>query len=49
MTYASLAWQFAADTRLLKLKRLQNKVLPIIGNFPRSTPVRELHKASNIP
>jgi hypothetical protein len=49
MTYASLAWEFAANTHLLKLQRLQNKVLRIIGNFPRRTPVRELHKAFNIP
>jgi hypothetical protein len=49
MTYASLAWEFAADTHLLKLQRLQNKVLRTTGNFPRHTPVRELHKAFNIP
>jgi hypothetical protein len=30
------------------LQRLQNKVLCIIGNFPRHTPVFELHKAFNI-
>jgi hypothetical protein len=34
---------------LLKLQRLQNKVLRTIGNFPRRTPVGELHKAFNIP
>jgi hypothetical protein len=33
----------------MKLQRLQNKVLRTIGNFPRHTPVRELHKAFNIP
>jgi hypothetical protein len=49
MTYASPAWEFVADTHLLKLQRLQNKVLRTIGNFPRRTPVRELHKAFNIP
>jgi hypothetical protein len=38
-TYASPAWEFAADTHLLKLQRLQNKVLCTIGNFPRRTPV----------
>jgi hypothetical protein len=48
MTYASPAWEFAAKTHLLKLQRLQNKVLRTIGNFPRHTPVRELHKAFNI-
>jgi hypothetical protein len=49
MTYASPAWEFAANTHLLKLQRQQNKVLRTTGNFPRRTPVRELHKAFNIP
>jgi hypothetical protein len=43
MTYASPAWEFAADTHLMKLHRLKNKVLRTIGNFPRRTPVHELH------
>jgi hypothetical protein len=47
MTYASPTWEFAADTHLMKL-RLQNKVLPTIGNYPRRTPVRELHLAFHI-
>jgi hypothetical protein len=38
-----------AETHLIKLQRLQNKVLRTIGNFPRHTPVRELHVAFNIP
>jgi hypothetical protein len=37
------------NTHLLKLQRLQNKVLRTTGNFPRHTPVCELHKAINIP
>jgi hypothetical protein len=49
MTYACAVWEFAVDTHLLKLQRLQNKVVSPIGNFPRRTPVRELHKAFNIP
>jgi hypothetical protein len=49
MTYACLTWDFAADTHLMKLQRLRNKVLRTIGNFPRRTPVRELHKAFSIP
>jgi hypothetical protein len=49
MTYACSAWEFEADTPLLKLQRVQNKVLRTIGNFPRRTPVRELHKVFNIP
>jgi hypothetical protein len=49
MTYACPAWEFAADTHLLKVQSLQNKVLRTIGNLPRHTPVCELHKAFNIP
>jgi hypothetical protein len=48
MTYACPACEYSADTHLLKLQRLQNKVLRTIVNFPRHTPVRELHKAFNI-
>jgi methionine synthase II (cobalamin-independent) len=33
----------------MKLQRLQNKFLRTIGNFPRRTPVPELHKAFKIP
>jgi hypothetical protein len=40
MTYACLA---------LDLQRLQNRVLRTIGNFPRRTPARELHKAFGVP
>jgi hypothetical protein len=49
LTYACPAWDFAADTHLLKLQRLQNRFLRSNGNFPRRTPVRELHKACSIP
>jgi hypothetical protein len=49
MTYACPAWELAADTYPLKLQRLQNKVLRTIGNFPRCTPVRDLHTAFNLP
>jgi len=48
MIWACPAWEFAADAYLLKLQHLQNKVLRIIGNFPRRTPTRELHVAFNI-
>jgi hypothetical protein len=49
VTYACPGWDFVADTHLLKLQRLQNRVLRTIGNFPRRTPVRELHNAFNVP
>jgi hypothetical protein len=49
MTYACPAWEFAADNRLLKLQRLQNKAPYAIGNLPRRTPVRDLHMAFTLP
>jgi hypothetical protein len=48
MAYACPTWEFVADTHLLKLQRLQNKVIRTIGNFPRHTSVCELHKTFNI-
>jgi hypothetical protein len=46
MTYACpTSWKFVADTHLLKLQWLQNKVLRTIGNFPRRTSVRDMHEA----
>jgi hypothetical protein len=38
-----------ADTHLMKLQRLQNKVLRTIVNFPRRTPVREMHMTFHLP
>jgi hypothetical protein len=49
MTYFWLAWEFAADTLILKLQSLQNKVLRTIGKFPKHTPVREAHMAFQVP
>jgi hypothetical protein len=45
MTYVCPAHEFAADNHLMKLQRLQNKALSITVNFPRRTPVRDLHMA----
>jgi hypothetical protein len=47
-TYDCPAWEFAADTHILKLQRLQNKVLRTTDHFPRRTPVRDLHVAFKI-
>jgi hypothetical protein len=47
--YIIYIYILAADTHLLKLQRMQNKVLRTIGNFPRCTPVRDLHTAFNFP
>jgi hypothetical protein len=49
MNYACAAWELAIDTYLLKLQRMQNKVLRTIGTFPRRTPVRDFHTAFNFP
>jgi hypothetical protein len=48
MTYACPAWEFAAESHLLKLQRLQNKVLRTIGNFPGRLSVRDKHVAFQI-
>jgi hypothetical protein len=49
MTYASPVWEFAADTHLMKLQCLQNKVLRTIGKFLRNTPIRDMHISFQIP
>jgi hypothetical protein len=48
ISYASPAWEIAADSYLLKLQHLQNKVLRTTGNLPRRIPTRNLHMAFNI-
>jgi hypothetical protein len=42
------AWEFEADTHLMKLQRLQNRVRRAVGYLLRRTPVRELHVASKL-
>jgi hypothetical protein len=49
MTYVCPAWEFAADTHLIKLQRLQNKLFRTIGNFPRRTLIREMHTTFHLP
>jgi hypothetical protein len=49
MTYACPAWEVAAECHLLKLQRLQNKVLRTTGNFLKCTSVRDMHKAFHMP
>jgi hypothetical protein len=49
MTYVWPAWEFTAHTHLMKLQRLQNKVLRTIGNFPRNTPIHDMHISFQIP
>jgi hypothetical protein len=43
MTYASPASESAADTHFMKLQRLQNKILRVIGGFWRRTPTHHMH------
>jgi hypothetical protein len=49
MIYACLAWEFAAETHLFKMQRLQNRVFRTTGNFTRRTSVRDMHEAFQIP
>jgi hypothetical protein len=49
MTYACPTREFAADTHLMKLQRLQNRVLRAISKLDRFTPIRDLHLAFKIP
>jgi hypothetical protein len=49
MTYACPAWEFAAEIHLFKLQHLQNRVLHTICNFPRCTPICDMHVAFQIP
>jgi hypothetical protein len=49
MTYACPTWEYAADAHLLKLERLQNRVLRATGNLDRRTMVCEMHVAFKIP
>jgi hypothetical protein len=48
-SFEAVTWEFAAHSHLIKLQRLQNKVLRTTGNFPRRTPVREMHMAFHLP
>jgi hypothetical protein len=49
MTYAYPAWEFTADSHLLKLERPGNKILLTIGNFSRRPPTLCLDVAFKIP
>jgi hypothetical protein len=49
MTYACPILEFAADTRLMKLRYLQNKIFRIIGKFPRNAPIRDMRISFQIP
>jgi hypothetical protein len=48
MINACPACEFEADSHLLKLQRLQNRVLRTIGDLLRPRPTRALHPAFRI-
>jgi hypothetical protein len=49
VTYACPTWEFAAETYLFKLQRLQNRGFHSIENFSRCTSIHDMHVASQIP
>jgi hypothetical protein len=49
MTYACPTWKFSAYAHQMKIQRLQNRVLGIMGNLDRYTTVRELHVVFKFP
>jgi hypothetical protein len=49
MTYGCPTWKYVTDAHLLKLQRLQNRVIRATRKLYRFTPVRELHVDFKIP
>jgi hypothetical protein len=49
LTYTCPTCEIAADTKLLKLQRLQNMVFRPTGNIPRCTPTTDMRVAFKIP
>jgi hypothetical protein len=49
MTQACSVWEFAADTHLIKLQGLENKVQRSTGNFPSRTPILEMQMDFHLP
>jgi hypothetical protein len=49
MTYACPTWEFVVDSHLMKLQRLQNRVLHAIGKLDRRTSASDLHLAFKLP
>jgi hypothetical protein len=47
-TYACHTWEYVVGTHLLKLQRLQNRLLCAIGSLGKCAPVHELHVAFKI-
>jgi hypothetical protein len=49
MNYVSTAWEFVADSHLLKFQRLQNNFLRSTGTLLKRVPTRDFHVAFKIP
>jgi hypothetical protein len=49
MAYACATWKRAVDAHLMKLHRLQNRVLSVTRYIDKCIQVRELHVASKSP
>jgi hypothetical protein len=48
MVYACATWEYVADAPLLKLQRMQNRVLCPVGNLYKCTQVQKLQVAFKI-
>jgi hypothetical protein len=49
MTYICPTWETAANTHLMKLQRVQNRILRVIGDFARRTQIQNMHRELQIP
>jgi hypothetical protein len=49
MTYVCPTWEAAADNHIMKLQRLQNNVLRLIGGLSRRKSTHYMHVALQIP
>ena len=48
LTYAPAIWGGTCDSNILKLQRIQNRVLKIITNAPMYTEIDRIHKDLNV-
>jgi hypothetical protein len=49
MAYACSSWEFGAYTHVLKMQRLQNRVLQNTDKVPRNAPIHYAHMTLQIP
>jgi len=48
LTYTAPVWSNTSSSNYRQLQILQSKCLQVIGNYPRSTPIINLHTALNL-